>query len=322
MKHENIMSAIGRTPIVRLARFSRQLAATIYAKIEYVNPGGSIKDRMALYLIEDAEQRGLLRPGGTIVEATSGNTGIALAMIGAVKGYRVILVVPDRISTEKVNMLRALGAEVVIADGNVPPESPDSVYSIAERLTREIDGAVNPDQHRNPANPEAHYRTTAREIWEQMESDIDAVVIGIGTGGTLMGVGRFLKEKNSAIQLIGVDVAGSMLSERSRTGLHLIEGLGIDMDTPVFRPELPDDIIFVDNADAIVTAHQIARDEGMLVGGSSGANVCAARIVAGRLPVGSSVLTIFPDSGERYLSKYYNKEWLDNYGITHQETAA
>lgn len=307
--HETILQSIGKTPLVRLRRVTEGLKAPVYAKVESQNPGGSIKDRVALAMVNEAERRGWLRPGGTIIEATAGNTGVGLAMLAAVKGYRSIFVLPDKMSAEKILLLKAYGAEVVITSTSVPPDSPDSYNGVADRLTREIPGAWRPNQFANLSNPEIHYRTTGYEIWEQTEGRVTAFVAGVGTGGTISGVARYLKEQNPEIKIIGADPEGSVLSGGSGRPWK-VEGIGEDYVPRTFNSQLVDEWIRVTDTESFHTARMLSRREGILAGGSSGTNVAAALRYARRLAADQLVVTIIADTGRNYLSKLYNDEWL------------
>jgi cystathionine beta-synthase len=306
---ESILQSVGRTPLVKLRRLSEGLQATLAVKVESQNPGGSIKDRVAMAMISEAERRGWLRTGGTIIEATAGNTGVGLAMVGAVKGYRCIFVLPDKMSIEKISLLKAYGAEVVITPTNVAPDSPESYNGVADRLAREIPGAWRPNQFTNLSNPEIHYRTTGPEIWEQTEGKVTAFVCGVGTGGTLSGVGKYLKEMNPDVKIIGADPEGSVLSGGSPKPWK-VEGIGEDFVPKTFNSQLVDEWIRVGDAEAFQIARTIARREGMLLGGSTGTNVAAALRYARRLGVGQLVVTIGCDTGRNYLSKFYDDRWL------------
>src|SRR5215207_4988101 len=272
---ESILQSVGRTPLVRMRRLGEGLPAPVYVKLESLNPGGSVKDRVGVAMITEAERRGLLRPGGTIIEATAGNTGVALAMAAAVKGYRCIFVLPDKMSSEKVLLLKAYGAEVVITPTNVAPDSPDSYNGVADRLSREIPGAWRPNQFANLSNPEVHYRTTGPEIWEQTDGKVTHLVGGVGTGGSLTGVGKYLKEMNPDIKVIGADPEGSVLSGGSPAAWK-VEGIGEDFVPRTFNSQLVDDWVRVGDAESFHTARELARREGMLVGGSCGTAVAAA----------------------------------------------
>src|SRR5881398_2769255 len=272
---DTILQSVGRTPLVRLRRIVEGLKASVYVKVESMNPGGSVKDRVGLAMIAEAEQSGWLQPGGTIIEATAGNTGVGLAMVAAVKGYRCIFVLPDKMSGEKVRLLKAYGAEVVITPTAVAPDSPDSYNGVADRLSREIPGAWRPNQFTNLANPDVHYRTTGYEIWEQTEGRITVFVAGVGTGGTISGVARYLKEQNPEVRIVGADPEGSVLSGDAPRPWK-VEGIGEDFVPKTFNSQLVDDWIRVGDAESFHTARQLARQEGILAGGSSGTALAAA----------------------------------------------
>ncbi len=321
----NILETIGRTPLVRLNRVAEGLAPLVLAKLEYFNPGGSVKDRMAVHAAEEAERKGLLKPGGTIVESTSGNTGIALAIFAAVKGHRLCVTLPDKTSEEKVSLLRALGAEVVLCPSSAPPDSPESYYAVAERIARETPDSFQLNQYTNQDNVEAHYATTGPEIWSQTGGRIDYLVAGIGTGGTLSGSGRFLKEQKPDVTVIGVDPVGSIYHDwyrhRKKTGSkpYLIEGIGKDIICETMHFEVLDDMIQVTDRDAFAMARQLAREEGIFVGGSSGAAAHAALELAGRLGLDDVVVVILPDSGYNYLSRIFQDDWMRERGILEEE---
>lgn len=306
---ESILQTIGWTPLVRLHRLTEGTPAAVYVKMESLNPGGSVKDRVGLAMIAEAEQRGWLRPGGTIIEATAGNTGVGLAMVAAVKGYRCIFVLPDKMSSEKILLLKAYGAEVVITPTSVPPDSPDSYNGVADRLAREIPGGWRPNQFANMANPEIHYRTTGPEIWEQTEGKITAFVSGVGTGGTVSGVGRYLKERNPEVKIIGADPDGSVLSG-SAPRPWKVEGIGEDFVPKTFNSQLVDEWIRITDAESFHVARSLARREGILAGGSSGTNVAAALRYAQRLGPESIVVATVCDTGRNYLSKFFDDNWL------------
>jgi cystathionine beta-synthase len=294
---------------VQLRRMSEGLQARVYVKVESLNPGGSVKDRVGLAMIIEAERRGWLRPGGTIIEATAGNTGVGLAMVAAVKGYRCIFVLPDKMSSEKILLLKAYGAEVVITPTNVAPDSPDSYNGVADRLAREIPGAWRPNQFANLANPEIHYRTTGPEIWEQTDGRLTVFVAGVGTGGTLSGVARYLKERNPDVKIIGADPEGSVLSG-SVPQPWKVEGIGEDFVPKTFNSQLVDDWVRVSDAESFHTARSLARREGILVGGSSGTSVAAALRYARRLTGDQLVVALCADTGRNYLSKCFDDAWL------------
>ena len=312
--HESAIDAVGGTPLIRLARLHPP--GNLVAKVEYMNPAGSVKERIAISMVDRAEEEGTLRPGGTIIEPTSGNTGAGLAMVGAIRGYRVICTVPDKVSQEKIDLLRAYGAEVIVTPTNLAPEDEGSYYEVAERLTREIDGAFLPNQYYNSANPEAHYRTTGPEIWEQTGGDIDVFVAGVGTGGTVTGVGRYLKEQNSAIQVIGADPEGSIYTAACDSDIHQykVEGVGEDFWPDTLDQQVVDRYLMVTDRESFDTARRLAREEGLLVGGSGGMAVHVAMRVAGEDDA-KLVVVLLPDSGRGYLSKLFNDEWLAEHGL-------
>jgi cystathionine beta-synthase len=312
--NESVVDLIGNTPLVRL----RQLHSpgNLVAKVEHMNPGGSIKERIAVAMIDAAEKEGLLQPGGTIVEPTSGNTGVGLALVGAVRGYRVICTVPDKVSEEKRALLRAYGVEVIVTPTELTPEDPDSYYGVARRLTEEIPGAFHPDQYSNPNNPLAHYRTTGPEIWQQTQGEIDVLVVGVGTGGTITGAASYLKDQKPSLRVVGVDPEGSIYTAGPQGNIHqyFTEGVGEDFYPDTVDLSLIDDWEMVDDREAFAVTHQLARREGLLVGPSGGMAVAGAmRQVADDWD--SLVVVILPDSGRGYLSKVFNREWLDEHGF-------
>jgi cystathionine beta-synthase len=315
--HENFLQAVGDTPLVRLHSITRGIRPTVLAKLEMLNPGGSVKDRIGLRMIEAAERAGVLKPGGTIVEPTSGNTGHGLAIAAAIRGYKCIFVMPDKMSQEKVALLRAYGAEVVITPTAVPPESPESYYRVADRLTEEIPGAFQPNQYFNAENPQAHYETTGPEIWRQTEGRIDVLVAGVGTGGTITGLARYLKERKPDLMVVGADPEGSLFSaqpgEEARP--YLVEGIGEDFWPETFDPSIVDRYVRVSDRDSFLTARAITRQEGILVGGSSGTAMFAAFTVARELPEDTLIVVIFPDGGRNYLSKLYSDSWMLEHGF-------
>jgi cystathionine beta-synthase len=294
---------------------------SILAKIEQFNPGGSVKDRIGIRMIEDAERKGLLRPGGTIVEPTSGNTGVGLAIAAAIKGYRMIFVMPDKMSAEKIALLKAYGADVVITPTAVPPESPESYYRVADRLALETPGGFQPNQYFNQANPETHYLTTGPEIWDQTGGTIDAFVAGVGTGGTITGTGRYLKERNPEIMVVGADPEGSILSG-GELRPYKVEGIGEDFFPGTFDPTIVDRWVRVSDRDSFRTARRITREEGILVGGSAGTAMAAALHVAQDMDEAQTIVVLFPDSGRSYLSKLYSDQWMQDNGFLERLPAA
>jgi len=306
---ESALDAVGGTPLIRLRRVVDGAKCLVLAKVEYVNPGGSVKDRPAVAMILDAEKQGLLQPGATIVEATSGNTGTGLAMAAAIRGYRCILVMPDKMSKEKIDLLRAYGAEVVVTPTNVASDSPESYYGVATRLVSEIAGAFMPNQWHNHANPDAHYRTTGPEIWEQTGGTITHFVSGVGTGGTISGTARFLKEKNPKIHVVGADPEGSIYSGDTPKS-YAVEGIGMSYLPETVDMRVIDEMTRVSDRESFLMARRIAREEGLLVGGSSGTAAVAAVKLAQTLPQGAVLVVVFPDSGRGYMSKIFNDEWM------------
>src|SRR5881296_2676880 len=316
MWHNNILEVIGKTPMVRLNRLARGVRATMLAKLEYLNPGGSVKDRIGMMMLEAAEKEGKIKPGGTIIEGTSGNTGMGLALAAAIKGYQCIFTMPDKMSQEKIDALRALGAEVIVTPTEVDHDDPRSYHSVARRLSREIPNSFYPNQYENPANTEAHYSTTGPEIWEQTEGKLTHVVIGVGTGGTVTGVARFLKERNPKIRVIGADPVGSIFAELFKTGHkpavqpYKLEGIGQDEMPTNVDFSVIDEIHAVSDKDAFLLTRQLARLEGIFAGGSAGAALYVALKSAEKLTANDLVVVIIPDSGTRYLSKIYNDNWM------------
>ena len=310
----NILQAIGRTPLIRLNRVAADVASPVYIKAEFLNPGGSIKDRIAVAMIEAAEREGLLQPGGTIVEATAGNTGVGLALAAAVKGYRLIVVMPDKMSQDKIALLRAYGAEVVITATSVPPDSPESYNGVADRLAREIPGAFRPNQFANPNNPLIHYLTTGPEIWEDSGGQVEVLVAGMGTGGTISGTARYLKEKNRNLVVVGADPEGSILSGDAPRS-YKVEGIGEDFIPKTFNRQVVDEMIRVSDKESFNTARRLAREEGLLVGGSCGTAVAAALKYARRLASPQVIVVVTPDTGRNYMTKIYHDAWMQENGF-------
>ncbi|MFG1881878.1 cystathionine beta-synthase [Micromonospora sp. NPDC049102] len=313
--YDNVVDMIGNTPLVRLRNVTEGIQATVLAKVEYVNPGGSVKDRIALRMVEDAEAAGLLKPGGTIVEPTSGNTGVGLALVAQLKGYRCVFVCPDKVSQDKQDVLRAYGAEVVVCPTAVAPEDPRSYYNVSDRLTREIPGAWKPNQYSNPANPRSHYETTGPELWKQTEGGLTHFVTGVGTGGTISGIGRYLKEASEGrVRIVGADPEGSVYS--GGTGRpYLVEGVGEDFWPETYDRSVADEIVEVSDKASFEMTRRLAREEGLLVGGSCGMAVVAALEVARKAGPDDVVVVLLPDGGRGYLSKIFNDSWMARYGF-------
>jgi cystathionine beta-synthase len=306
---ETALDAIGNTPLIKLNKVTDGAAPLVLAKVEYVNPGGSVKDRPAVAMLDAAESAGLLKPGGTIVEPTSGNTGSGLAMAAAIRGYRCVLVMPDKMAKEKIDLLKAYGAEVVVTPTNVPNDSPESYYGVANRLASEIPGAFQPNQFHNHHNPEAHYHTTGPEIWRQTRGTITHFVAGIGTGGTISGTARFLKDQNPSIHVIGADPEGSIYSGDTPKS-YAVEGIGMSYLPETVDLKVIDEMVRVSDRESFLMARRITREEGLLVGGSSGTAAVAAAKLAKTLPKEAIVVVLFPDSGRGYMSKIFNDEWM------------
>ena len=319
--HENILSAIGHTPLVRLNKMVGPSDATVLVKCEFMNPGASIKDRMAVHIIEKAERDGLLKPGGTIVENTSGNTGMGVALAAAVKGYRCVFTMPDKMSTEKINRLKALGAQVIVTPTNVPADSPKSYYETAKRIARETPNSFYLNQYHNPENIRAHYLTTGPEIWEETDGKLDYFVAGLGTGGTMSGAGKFFKEKKPSIANVGVDPIGSVYEGYFRTGkliephVYKVEGIGEDMLCQAMDFSVLDDVRQVDDKQSFLAARRLAREEGIFGGGSSGSAVHVAVQLAKEIGRGKIIVTVLPDSGTSYVTKFYSDEWMRDNGF-------
>jgi cystathionine beta-synthase len=327
--YDSILGAIGRTPLVKLGRVAHHVPPAVYAKLENLNPGGSVKDRVGLYIVEEAERRGELKAGGTIVEATSGNTGVGLAIAAAMKGYKTIFVMPDKMSNEKILLLRAYGAKVVITPTAVAPDDPRSYYEVARRLARETPHAILANQYHNPDNPKTHELSTGPEIWDQTDGTVTDVVIGMGTGGTITGISRYLKSMNPEIQIVGVDIEGSILYEiwknkgRIPEGAYpktyKVEGIGEDFLPTTTDIGAVDDIVRVNDRESFLWARQLVRQEGIFAGGSSGSALAGTIKYAARLPADRLVVVIFPDSGSRYLSKFYDNKWMRENGFLEME---
>ncbi|MEW6511626.1 MAG: cystathionine beta-synthase [Bacteroidota bacterium] len=318
----SVLETIGNTPLVRLHRVTTGFKGLILAKVEYFNPGGSVKDRIGVRIIEEAERTGKIKPGGTIVESTSGNTGMGLALVAAVKGYKTVFTLPDKMSMEKIRLLRAFGAEVIVTPTAVPHDSPESYTEVAKRIARETPNAILADQYYNPRNPESHYLTTGPEIWEQTGGQIDYFVCGIGTGGTITGAGKYLKEMNPAIKVIGIDPKGSVLREyfytRKMTPLpktYKVEGIGQDYVPGVLDFSTIDEVIEADDRESFLMARRLTREEGLLAGGSCGTAVAGMLKIAHRFRDDDVVVVLLPDSGERYLSKMYDDDWMREHGF-------
>ena len=320
--YESVLEAIGRTPLVRLRRVASPCKGLILAKLEYLNPGGSVKDRIGVRIIEEAERSGRLKPGGTIVESTSGNTGMGLALVAAVKGYKTVFTLPDKMSMEKIRLLRAFGAEVIVTPTAVPHDSPESYTEVAKRIARETPNAILADQYTNPRNPESHYLTTGPELWEQTAGRITHFICGVGTGGTISGSGKYLKEQNSKVRVIGIDPKGSVLREyfytKKMTPLpktYKVEGIGQDYVPGVLDFQYIDEIVEADDRESFLMARRLTREEGILSGGSGGTAVAGMMKIASTFREGDVVVVLLPDTGERYISKIYDDEWMRENGF-------
>ena len=318
--HNTILDLVGNTPIVRLNKVTKDLRATIFAKLENLNPGGSVKDRIGITMLDEAEKKGKVKPGSTIIEPTSGNTGVGLAMVAAVKGYKMIFVMPDKMSEEKRSLLRAYGAKFVITPTNVGLESPEHYTKVAEKLARDTPNSYMPNQYENKANPEAHYNTTGPEVWRQTEGKLDAFVCGMGTGGTISGTGKYLKEKKKSLKIVGADPEGSIFysrfhGQKDQPHQYRVEGIGEDFMPGTMDLSIVDDVVQVSDKEAFQMARRLAREEGILVGGSGGTAVCAAIRVAQKLDKDNMIVTLLPDSGRNYLSKLFSDQWMREQGF-------
>ncbi len=325
MKCKSILDAVGRTPLIRLNRIAEGLAPEMYVKADYLNPGGSVKDRIGITMIDEAERKGLLKPGGTIIEATSGNTGMGLALVAAVRGYKVVFTINDKQSKEKIDLLKAVGAEVIVCPTAVEPDDPRHYHQVAQKLAREIANSYYPDQYSNPDNPRAHYLTTGPEIWEDTEGKITHFVCGLGTGGTVTGVAKFLKEKNPAIQIIGIDPVGSIYydwfknKKKIKGTTYVVQGIGGDCLHQTLEFDLLDDVVQCGDEECFVWTRRLARMEGIFTGGSCGGAVAAACRLAEKLKASDVVVVFLPDTGMRYLSNVFNDEWMRDHGYVDSE---
>src|SRR2546421_3433061 len=320
MKCKNILEAIGQTPLVRLNRLTKDLQCEVYVKLDYMNPGGSVKDRIGITMIDEAERKGLLKPGGTIIEGTSGNTGMGLALVCVVRGYKMVFTITDKQSKEKVDLLKALGAEVIVCPTAVEPDDPRSYYSVAKKLAREIPNSYYPNQYDNPMNPEAHYRTTGPEIWEDSEGKITHFVCGMGTGGTISGVGKFLKERNPKVKIIGVDPEGALYYDFHKTSqvvkakTYVVEGIGEDFFPTTMDMKILDDVIQVNDEECFVVARRLVKLEGIFTGGSGGGGLSGGMRLAKDLGPGDFGVAVMPGSGMGDLRKVYNDGWMRGRG--------
>jgi len=327
MKCNNILEAMGNTPLIRLNKLTKSSPAEVYVKADYMNPGGSVKDRIGMWMIDEAERKGLLKPGGTIIEGTSGNTGMGLALVAVVRGYKVVFTINDKQSREKIDLLKAFGAEVIVCPTAVEPEDPRSYYSVAKKLAKEIPNSYYPNQYENPMNPEAHYQTTGPEIWKDTEGKITHFVCGMGTGGTISGVGKYLKEQNPNVKIIGVDPIGSLYYDFVKTGTvgkaltYVVEGIGEDFFPKTMNLKIVDDVLQVNDEECFVWARRLAKQEGIFTGGSGGGCVVGALRVAKEAKRGDMIVAFLPDSGARYMSKIYNDGWMREHGYVDAEVA-
>jgi cysteine synthase A len=319
MIYNNILEVVGNTPVVRLNRVGKETGVELYAKCEFLNPAGSVKDRIAVRMIDELEKQGKIGPGTTLIEPTSGNTGAGMSMVAAVKGYRMIITMPEKMSQEKQVVMEALGAEIVRTPTEAPHDSPESLIGVAERLNREIDHSIIPDQYKNPDNPLAHYYGTGAEIWDDFGDSLDLVVLGAGTGGTIAGAAKYLKEKNPKVKIVGIDPEGSILGGRDEVFTYLVEGIGYDFIPEVLTYDDIDEWIYSNDRDSFLMARRLIREEGLLVGGSSGAAVWGLLEAIKRTPGVGKALTILPDSIRNYLTKFVSDDWMREHGFLDEE---
>jgi cystathionine beta-synthase/cysteine synthase A len=319
MIYNNILEVVGNTPVVRLNRVGKETGVELYAKCEYLNPAGSVKDRIAVRMIDELEKKGKIGPGTTLIEPTSGNTGAGMSMVAAVKGYRMIITLPEKMSKEKQVVMEALGAEIIRTPTEAPHDSPESLIGVAERLNKEIENSIIPDQYKNPDNPLAHYYGTGAEIWEDFGDSLDLVVLGAGTGGTIAGAAKYLKEKNPNLKIVGIDPEGSILGGRKEVFTYHVEGIGYDFIPEVLTYDDIDDWIYSNDKDSFHYARRLIREEGLLVGGSSGAAVWGMLEALKKYPNTKKALTILPDSIRNYLTKFVNDDWMREHGFLDED---